>query len=235
MLGFGKISKGRNWLKFEDSNVGYSTGNAVNDNFTPMGAYFFNIGEDVASINTINFENAPDMGALQLWVVDKGLGTVQKAYWFLEYDGIPAGWFDEDGENEVNVDIAKGQGVLLSTGDAGVTSGLSGEVSATALADFPVNDNFTVFANPYPADLPIANISFKNAPDMGALQMWVVDKGLGTVKKAYWFLEYDGIPAGWFDEDGENEETYDITPGSAVLLSCGDAGVTMDVASPIKL
>ena len=198
-----------------------------------MGAFFFNIGEDVVNVQKIGFENAPDMGALQLWVVNKNLASVQKAYWFLEYEGIPAGWFDEDGENAVDIDLAKGQGVLLNTGYEGVTSGQAGEVTASDISDYPVNDNFTVFANPYAVNLPISNISFKNAPDMGALQLWVVNKNIASVKKAYWFLEYEGIPAGWFDEDGENEETYDIAPGTAVLLNTGYTDVTMDVTSPV--
>ena len=224
-VGFGDI---------ESSNiVGYTTGNTVNDLFTPMGACFFNVGEDALGVQKLAMDNAPDMGALEMWVVNKNLGTTSKAYWFLEYEDIPAGWFDEDGEVAADFDLAKGQGVLLKTGDAGVTSSQAGEVGLVDVTDYPVNDLFTVFANPYATNLPISNISFKNAPDMGALQMWIVNKSLGTVKTAYWFLEFEDIPAGWFDEDGEVEVNHEIEPGCAVLLKTGDTGVTMDVASPV--
>ena len=175
--------------------------------------------------------DAPD--GFELWVMDKDMGLVKKAYWYNAFEELPAGWFDELGENPESVDLAPGTGVLMSAGDNGIMMCQSGEVITDDITGLTINNGFTLFANPYAVAIPLANISMTNAPD--GFELWVMDKDMGIVEKAYWYNAFEELPAGWFDELGETEVTgVSIATGKGVLFSAGDNGITANIASPFK-
>ncbi len=211
--------------------VGYQTGINVNNGYTPIGGAFVNIGEQAFPIANMEAVGVDDM-ALQLWTVNKSLAVTSKAYFFNAWQDLPAGWFNDDGSEEVEVDIAQGTGVLLKTGTSGVTASQLGEVATNGIPSLSVNNGYTILANPYPVPLPIANLEAAGVDDM-ALQIWTVNKSLATTGKAYFFNAWQDLPAGWFNDDGSEEVSYSIPVGGAVLLKTGTTGVTLSIKSPI--
>ena len=129
MLGFGNISKGWNWLKFEDSNVGYQDFNGTGG-FTLTVPTFIPVGTDGSGLKLGDLKAGEDFvaGADAISLFNGGNLSMQVT--FYPYDdpddfGIPGGWYEKTDFNESDeptllndTSTAAGQGFAFSRANA---------------------------------------------------------------------------------------------------------------------
>ena len=237
MLGFGNISKGWNWLKFEDSNVGYQQ--YVLDQENPDD-YIHNIGVQFAPVAEESFV-----------VTDTFFGTKLQAgdtififdpeyygYTLFEYGEIDDGVMGftvmtadaEQGNPITSLTLKKGDNVLFMPADLSSSPSVAGEVqsSGEATLTFTVTEDDYIFpiTNPFPKSTTLADLTCLESGD--TIFVW------DSVYYGYTLLEYaeveDGV-MGFTVMTADAEQGEPITDTSYVVFGVGQGGLYMPTDS----
>ena len=234
MLGFGNISKGWNWLKFEDSNVGYTQKDSC-ANYSLAIPMFRNVGaeglalqdivpvgENVTGSGDITLQTFTDMAAgdeIFMWLTDAEMG--------LGADG----WYTED-YSLAEKTFKSGEGFMLGATSGAIQLNFAGEVNLDEVV-VDCRANYSLLGNLRPVPMNIqsivpsgenvtgsGDITLQTFTDMAAgdeIFMWLTDAEMG--------LGEDG----WYTEDYSlAEKTF--VPGEGFMLGATSGAITLTFA-----
>ena len=193
---------------------------------------FKNISSETYPIDNFIVKGATD-GKATIQILDDKGQVVGSYYWYNEFEGLPAGWFDVTGLESAAVELKPGEAVFFYTDEEGVSLLSAGEVPGEIVHDV---EGFAMLGNGSPVKINVDSMSIGNATD-GKTTIQVLDeKGLVS-GSYYWYNEFqDGAevyPAGWFDVTGLESAGLELNPGDSVLFYTDESGVTVSVPSAI--
>lgn len=213
-------------VHLSSSKVGYQT--------TPISGYqmktptFKNVTTENYPIDNFMVQNATD-AATTIQVLDTAGQSVGTYYWYNEYEGLPAGWFDALGNEPANIELAPGEAVLFNTNESGVSIQSAGEVPGEITHTV---SGYMMIGNGSPVNVEIDDVVVNGATD-AATTIQVLDTAGQSVGTYYWYNEYEGLPAGWFDALGNDPAGITLAPGESLLFNSNETGVTVTIPSAI--
>ena len=240
MLGFGNISKGWNWLKFEDSNVGYTTVDVPAGTMKMLGCQFETTqSTDVDLQNFVvgNFEGAFDAGDAAL-VMILGADGKYTSYYYLEeaydeeLDDFVPGWANMYGD-KVSVPLKTGDAIWFKNADSCKLQ-FNGQVlgDASVKVNPPVG-SFKMMANPFPVAIDINGAKVDSSELEGAYDTGdaalVMILGADGKYTSYYYLEeaydedLDDFVPGWANMYGD-KVAIDVGVAEAFWLKLNATG-----------
>ena len=215
-------------------NVGYAQQDLQNG-FTMAGATFTAVTGDNIQIQDIKVtgENAEE-GDVNIQTLDRLGRTVNMYTYYGEDvfdDGYAAGWYDDDGL--VDVDFASGQGLWIAAPDADTSVTFAGKVPTSDVV-ITLQNGFTATANMMPVSVSIQDIivTGDNAEE-GDVNIQTLDRLGRTINMYTYYGEDvfdDGCPAGWYDDDGLVDVTFNA--GAGLWVAAPDNDTTIRFPAP---
>ncbi len=168
-------------------------------------------------------------GAIYMQMLDETGVGVDIYNYFEESDGVPAGWYWDQGEgiapDEYTFDFGEGMVLTVPEDWTDVSFQMAGEVDTKSVV-IPLPVKTSIFGNTRPVELSIQDIVPSRTGDDkyvggGSIYMQILDEtGVGVDIYNY-FEESDGVPAGWYWDQGEGiaPDEYTFKIGEAMVLT----------------
>lgn len=209
--------------------MGYQAQELCNG-FTMSGPTFVSINDSGINIQNIvvNGSNI-DEGSVSIQTLTS-TGRTKDLYIYygkdIFDDNCPAGWYDDDGL--VDVSFGPGQGLWIGAPDSETTLTFSGAVDINDTV-IPLQNGFTATANVTPVALSIQDIVVNGSNiDEGSVSIQTLTS-TGRTDKLYIYygddIFDDNCPAGWYDDDGLVDATFE--PGQGLWVGASDSETTI--------
>ena len=233
MLGFGNISKGWNWLKFEDSNVGYNTADFEGKTMQCVGTPFFGMGAStfkLSDFTAAGFDPTSDI----LQTIDPDTADGVDFYVYLnpdDYGEELAGWWTDDLSEQVNdLEFDAGTGFLGAFGTGEVKITAAGEVSQAPVTMDYEGKTMVIVPNPCPRAVALSEVTAEGFdPTSDILQ--TIDPDTADGVDFFVYLNEDDYGkelAGWWTDDlSEQVNDTEIPAGEALLGAFGSGAVAI--------
>lgn len=246
MLVFGAISKGRNWLKFEDSNVGY-TSKAAGANLNWYAPQFFTVGANTTDINAVKLNDggAGVVGWGDSMQIVGPLGNPAEMYLYWDASIDPAGeataayWGDDEG-NAVSVSFDAGNGIAIdNAAELEFSIDNAGDVPAADVS-FAAGANLNWTGNPFPAEIDINAVKLDDggAGVVGWGDSMQIVGPLGNPAEMYLYWDASIDPTGeateayWGDDEG-NAVDVKLPAGAGFAIdNAAELEFTIKIACP---
>lgn len=189
---------------------------------------FKNITAETYPIDNFVVKGATD-ALTTIQVLDADGQVTGTYYWYNEFDGLPAGWFDGAGITPAGVELKPGEAVFFYTDETGVSVLSAGQVPGAITHDVA---GFAMLGNGSPVTIDVDSMAVSGATD-ALTTIQVLDADGQVTGTYYWYNEFDGLPAGWFDGAGITPAGIQLNPGESVLFYTDETGVSTSVPAAI--
>ena len=214
--------------------VGYQQ-KGLQTGFTMSSATFVPVGGGDVNIQDIKPNgDSIDEGNVSIQTLD-AYGRMVDLYTYygedMFDDGYPAGWYDDDGL--VDVTFSAGTGLWIAAPDADTSLTFSGKVPTSDVV-VVLRTGFTATANMMPTSISIQDILPVGATiDEGNVSIQTLD-AYGRMVALYTYygedMYDDDYPAGWYDDDGLVDVTFDA--GTGLWVAGPDSNTSITIPAP---
>ena len=145
-------------------------------------------------------------------------------------DGMPAGWYDDDGL--ANVTFEHGQGLWVAAADSNTTLTFAGKVSTSDVV-VVLQSGATATANVMPTSVSIQDIVVTGDAGEGDVNIQTLTStGRTLAMYTYYAADVfdDGMPVGWYDDDGLADVTFEA--GQGLWVAAGSSSTTIRIPAP---
>ena len=169
--------------------------------------------------------------------LDPAGGSLTTYFWYdYEDEGVRyRGWFDEEGNEGNDVELALGEGLWIGAPNSTFSTQSAGQVAEGDIS-VKLRQGSTLCPNPTPVTLPLNSVTITGYdPSEGYSSAEVfcskLDAAGGSLTTYFWYdFEDEGtVYYGWYDEEG-NEADITLSPAESIWV--GAPNSTFSVVFP---
>ena len=224
-------------LSLESANVvGYSE---VGLRFGAKG-----VGSCFVSVDTTKPINLQDLKAtgydveegyadegISLQTLDEAGRTTASYYWYDSAEDEMYGWYDDEGEYVEGVTFATGEGLYARAPDATFSLQSAGQVPTSGIT-VSLRFGAKIVVNPTPVGIDLQSITITGYdPEEGyadeGVSVQTLDEAGRTIASYYWYDSDDDGMYGWYDDEGELVEGFEVAAGESLYARAPDTSFSI--------